>query len=149
MSTTRRIVALTAAAAIALAACSGGGADTDTLLGKVEAAGKIVMSTDPQYPPQSSLKEDGTYEGFDIDVGTEIAKRLDVDIEFQTPSWDTITAGSWSGRWDFSVGSMTITAPRELVLDFSKPYYYTPAQMAASNCSRSPAGAASKIVWPA
>lgn len=135
MPSTRRIVALLAAAAIGLAACQGGGADTDTLLGKVEAAGKIVMSTDPQYPPQSSLKDDGTYEGFDIDVGTEIAKRLGVDIEFATPSWDTITAGSWSGRWDFSVGSMTITAPRELVLDFSKPYYYTPAQMAASTAS--------------
>lgn len=135
MPSTRRIVALLAAAAIGLAACQGGGADTDTLLGKVEAAGKIVMSTDPQYPPQSSLKEDGTYEGFDIDVGTEIAKRLDVDIEFATPSWDTITAGSWSGRWDFSVGSMTITTPREEVLAFSKPYYYTPAQMAASTAS--------------
>lgn len=134
MSTTRRIVVLAAAAAIALAACGGGGS-TDTLLGKVEAAKKIVMSTDPQYPPQSVVKEDGTYEGFDIDVGTEIAKRLGVAIEFVTPNWDTITAGSWGGRWDFSVGSMTITTPREKVLAFSKPYYYTPAQMAASTAS--------------
>lgn len=134
MSTTRRIVVLAAAAAIALAACSSSGG-TDTLLGKVEAAKKIVMSTDPQYPPQSSLKDDGTYEGFDIDVGTEIAKRLGVAIEFTTPTWDTITAGSWGGRWDMSVGSMTITTPREKVLAFSKPYYYTPAQMAASTAS--------------
>ncbi len=134
MPSTRRIVALLAAAAIALAACQGGG-DTNTLLGKVEAAGKIVMSTDPQYPPQSELAADGTYQGFDIDVGTEIAKRLGVDIEFTTPDWNLITAGSWGGRWDFSVGSMTITAPREKVLAFSKPYYYTPAQMAASTAS--------------
>jgi polar amino acid transport system substrate-binding protein len=100
------------------------------LLDKVLDAGKIVMSTDPQYPPQSELTAEGNYEGFDIDVGTEIAKRLGVDIEFQTPSWDVITAGSWGGRWDFSVGSMTITTPRQEVLDFSEPYYYTPAQMA-------------------
>ena len=85
MSTTRRIVVLAAAAALALAAC-GGGSDTDTLLGKVEAAGKIVMSTDPKYPPQSLLKADGTYEGFDIDVATEIAKRLGVEVEFATPA---------------------------------------------------------------
>lgn len=109
--------------------------DPNSLLGKVLAAGKIVMSTDPQYPPQSSLKADGTYEGFDIDVGTEIAKRLGVAIEFTTPSWDIITAGSWGGRWDFSVGSMTVTTPREKVLAFSTPYYYTPAQMAASTAS--------------
>ena len=105
------------------------------LLDKVLKAGKIVMSTDPQYPPQSSLKSDGTFEGFDIEVGTEIAKRLGVPIAFETPDWNLITAGSWQGRWDFSVGSMTITTPREKVLAFSKPYYYTPAQMAASTAS--------------
>ena len=101
------------------------------LLDKVMTAGKIIMSTDPQYPPQSELTAEGNYEGFDIDVGTEIAKRLGVEIAFETPSWDVITAGSWAGRWDFSVGSMTITTPRQEVLDFSDPYYYTPAQMAA------------------
>jgi polar amino acid transport system substrate-binding protein len=142
-------LSLLGAAAMLVAACSSGGATTapsaaapsgDTpiaggLLDKVMKAGKIVMSTDPQYPPQSSLKSDGTYEGFDIAVGTEIAKRLGVPIEFQTPDWNLITAGSWQGRWDFSVGSMTITTPREKVLAFTKPYYYTPAQMAASTAS--------------
>ena len=100
------------------------------LLDKVLKAGQIMMSTDPQYPPQSELAADGSYQGFDIDVGTEIAKRLGVEIAFETPSWDVITAGSWGGRWDFSVGSMTITTPRQEVLDFTDPYYYTPAQMA-------------------
>ena len=101
------------------------------LLDKVLQAGTIKMSTDPQYPPQSELTAEGEYQGFDIDVGTEIAKRLGVEIAFETPSWDVITAGSWGGRWDFSVGSMTITSPRQEILDFSDPYYYTPAQMAA------------------
>jgi polar amino acid transport system substrate-binding protein len=105
------------------------------LLDKVLKAGKIVMSTDPQYPPQSSLKTDGTYEGFDIDVGTEIAKRLGVEIAFETPDWDALTAGAWGGRWDFSVGSMTITSKRQEVLDFTDPYYFTPAQMATSTAS--------------
>ena len=40
-------------------------------------------------------------------------------------------AGSWADRWDISVGSVTVTAEREEVLDFTQPYYYTPAQMAA------------------
>ncbi len=102
----------------------------DGLLDKVLQAGTIKMSTDPQYPPQSELTADGEYQGFDIDVGTEIAKRLGVEIAFETPSWDVLTAGSWGGRWDFSVGSMTITKPRLEVLDFTDPYYYTPAQMA-------------------
>lgn len=100
------------------------------LLDKVLTAGAITMSTDPEYPPQSSLKADGTYEGFDIDIGTEIATRLGVEIQYETPGWDAITAGNWNGRWDFSVGSMTITTDREKVIAFTEPYYYTPAQMA-------------------
>ncbi len=105
------------------------------LLDVVTKAGKIRVSTDPQYPPQSELTPDGTFQGFDIDVATEIARRMGLEIQFETPSWDTITAGGWSGRWDMSVGSMTITSPRQKVLDFSPPYYYTPAQMAASTAS--------------
>jgi polar amino acid transport system substrate-binding protein len=100
------------------------------LLEQVLNEGTITMSTDPEYPPQSSLAADGTYEGFDIDVGTEIAERLGVEIEFETPTWDALTAGNWNGRWDFSVGSMTITTDREKVIAFTEPYYYTPAQMA-------------------
>lgn len=131
MSRTLRLVgALALAVPIALAGCTGGGGNPQDLLAIVKSKGKIVMSTDPQYPPQSELTADGTYQGFDIDVGTEIAKRLGVQIEFVTPSWDTITAGNWGGRWDFSVGSMTITSARQKVLTFSTPYYYTPAQMA-------------------
>jgi polar amino acid transport system substrate-binding protein len=99
------------------------------LLDKIMKAGKIVVSTDPKYPPQSAQKPDGTYEGFDIDTANEIAKRLGVSIEYTTPDWTAITAGGWGGRWDMSVGSMTITPARAKVLDFSPPYYFTPAQM--------------------
>jgi polar amino acid transport system substrate-binding protein len=105
------------------------------LLEKVLKAGKLVVSTDPNYEPQSFQNPDGTFEGFDIDVANEIGKRLGVKVEFVTPDWDVITAGGWSGRFDVSVGSMTITAERQSVLDFSPPYYYTPAQMAASEAS--------------
>jgi polar amino acid transport system substrate-binding protein len=74
------------------------------------------------------LNEDtGEYEGFDIDVATAIAEAIGVDIAWEAPAWETITAGSWQGRWDLSVGSMTVTPEREEVLHFSTPYYYTPA----------------------
>jgi polar amino acid transport system substrate-binding protein len=116
--------------ASSLAAC--GSSAPTTLLGRVESAKKLVVSTDPKYPPQSELKADGTYEGFDIDVANEIGKRLGVPVEFTTPDWTAITAGGWGGRWDISVGSMSITLERAKVLDFSTPYYYTPAQFAAS-----------------
>jgi polar amino acid transport system substrate-binding protein len=105
------------------------------LLEKVLTAGKLVVATDANYEPQSFQNSDGTWTGFDIDVATEIAKRLGVEVEFSAQQWENVTAPAWSGRWDVSVGSMTITADRQKVRDFSPPYYFTPAQMTASTQS--------------
>ncbi|MEZ4591927.1 MAG: transporter substrate-binding domain-containing protein [Chloroflexota bacterium] len=117
-----------------LIAC--GGSSADDLLGDIEERGTIRVSTDANYAPQSYLDEDGNFVGFDIDVATEIAERLGVEVEFVTPDWDVITAGNWGGQWDMSVGSMTVTTDRQQVLDFAEPaYYYTPAQFAASEAS--------------
>jgi polar amino acid transport system substrate-binding protein len=107
----------------------------DDLLDTIMERGEIIVSTDPNYAPQSFLEPDGTFVGFDIDVATAIAERLGVDIRFETPEWDAITAGSWSERWDISVGSMTITEDRKEILSFTQPYYYTPAQVAVSERS--------------
>jgi len=93
-------------------------------------AGKLVVSTDPNYAPQSFLNDAGELDGFDINVAQEVAKRLGVELEFKTPDWDLITAGNWAGRWDVSIGSMTITEDRQEVLWFTDPYYYTPASFA-------------------
>jgi polar amino acid transport system substrate-binding protein len=109
--------------------------DPDDLLNIVRDRGVLLVSTDPEYPPQSALTPDDEFEGFDIDVANEIGERLGVDIQFETPSWDAITAGSWAGRWDISIGSMTITDERKVRLSFTQPYYYTPAQLAASTRS--------------
>lgn len=116
-----------AAPAVEEAAATEGG----DLLAQVMANGMIRVSTDPNYAPQSLLKPDGTFEGFDIAVATEIAKRLGVEVEFVTPEWDIITAGNWGDQWEMSVGSMTITKQRQEILNFSSPYYFSPAQFAA------------------
>lgn len=101
------------------------------LLARICKDGVIRVSTDPAYPPQSFLNEEtGEFEGFDIDVATEIAKRLGVDVAWETPEWTAITSGGWSDRWDMSVGSMTVTKERAEVLYFTPAYYYTPASVA-------------------
>ncbi len=116
-----------------VSACGGSDESANDLLASIEDKGTITVSTDPAYPPQSELNEDtGEYEGFDIDVATEIAKRLGVEVAWEAPAWDTIVAGNWNGRWDISVGSMTITPERAEVLYFTPPYYYTPASIAVN-----------------
>lgn len=130
------------AAFVLLAACqpsggaSPGGGDATGHLARVLDAGKLVVSTDPAYPPQSFLNEEtGEYEGFDIDVATEIAERLGVTVEFTDPTFDAVVAGNWSGRWDLSVGSVTVTEERKTVLNFTQPYYFTPAQLSVNSDS--------------
>lgn len=131
------VAALFLSLALIAAACSkstdsGGGTSSpaggNDLLAKIMKDGVIRVSTDPAYPPQSELNpKTGKYEGFDIDVAEEIAKRLGVKVEWQTPSWDVLTAGNWNDRWDMSVGSMTPFPERAQVMYFTTPYYYVPA----------------------
>jgi polar amino acid transport system substrate-binding protein len=98
------------------------------VLEDIKTKGEIVISTDANYAPQSFLNDKGELDGFDIDVSKEVAKRMGVKVKFVTPDWDLIVAGKWGARWDLSIGSMTITTARAKVVDFSSPYYYTPAQ---------------------
>lgn len=121
-------------------ASTGGGPDKLT---EIQNRGTLVVSTDPAYPPQSQLVEgvqrladtkcasdqrtSNELQGFDIEVTKEVAKRLGVEVCFVTPDWTLITAGNWAGRWDLSIGSMTITPERMENLYFTQPYYTTPA----------------------
>ena len=130
MSRHLRIVALAAVGAIVLGGCNLVGSGQD-LLDTIKQRGVMKVSTDPAYPPQSEQLPDGTFQGFDIDVANEIGRRLGVTVQFETPNFDLVQAGSWAGRWDVSVGSITVTESRKENLAFTQPYYYPPAQLAA------------------
>lgn len=148
MKHTKMMLLLVVVSAIVLSACGAPSASADTLLGQIQERGTLLVSTDPNYEPQSFLDANGQRAadtkcgadqltagemvGFDVDVAVEIANRLGVEACFVTPDWDVITAGNWGDRWDISVGSMTVTTARQQILDFVTPYYYTPAQFAAS-----------------
>lgn len=133
-------------ASLMLAACGGAGTQADNLLDAIKERGYILVSTDPNYEPASFLNTGGSrpsdtkcpsdalttaeMQGFDVDVAKALGDGLGVETCFATPSWDAITAGNWANKWDVSVGSMTITPEREQVVDFSVPYYGTPAVIA-------------------
>jgi polar amino acid transport system substrate-binding protein len=142
------VLAVVLAAAFLLTACGGGGAKPGDMLSTIKSRGYILVSTDPNYEPQSFLNTEGKrpdntkcpsdaltsaeMQGFDVDVAKAIGDNLGVETCFATPDWDVITAGGWADKWDVSVGSMTITTDRQKILDFSVPYYYTPAVIAVA-----------------
>jgi polar amino acid transport system substrate-binding protein len=117
----------------------------DDLLAAVLERGTLISFTDPAYPPQSVLKENpqrtegtkcaedqqtaGELEGFDIDVAVAIAEQLGVEACFVTPAWDSMIGGNWADRFDYAVGSVTITPERMELFHFSQPYYTTPAAL--------------------
>ena len=134
-------------ASLVLAACGAGSTPAPTdLLDAIKQRGYILVSTDPNYEPQSFLNTEGDrpsdtkcpadalttaeMQGFDVDVARAIGDGLGVETCFATPSWDAITAGNWADKWDVSVGSMTVLKGRQEILDFSVPYYYSPAVVA-------------------
>lgn len=127
----------------ALPATEESAGESGDLLSDIMARGVLRISTDPAYPPQSELVEGvappadtrctgeerpaNQFTGFDIAVAVELANRLGVEPCFVTPDWTLIVGGNWAGRWDISVGSVTITPERMQVLYFAQPYYTTPA----------------------
>ena len=127
----RRVCPASPEASASAAAFDPSTVDPKSLLGVILSSGKIRISTDPNYKPFSFLNTaTNTYEGFDTSTAEETVKRLsaklgkEITIDWQTPGWDMITAGSWGGRWDISIGSMSVTVGRAKVVDFADPYYF-------------------------
>jgi polar amino acid transport system substrate-binding protein len=128
-----------------------GSAGMNELLEKIIQRGYVLVSTDQNYEPQSFLNSQGVrpadskcpgdaltaaeMQGFDVDVANAIGESLGVETCYATPDWEAITAGNWGDGWDVSVGSMSITIKRQRVLDFSVPYYFTPAVVAVADDS--------------
>jgi polar amino acid transport system substrate-binding protein len=92
--------------------------------------GTVLVSTDANYAPQSSVDQaTGDLVGFDIDVAKGMADVLGLTVDFKTVQWETVIPGLQTGKWDVSIGSMTITPERLKVVDFTVPYYYTSGQV--------------------
>ena len=133
---TFRLIGLGLALTVSGALAPAGDAAAGEVLDRVMKTKTLTMSSDPAYPPQSFLNDKNEFEGFDIDVGREIATRLGAELKIVTPAWEVITAGNWGSRWDISVGSMTPTSQRARVLDFPAIYYFTPASFAVHKDSK-------------
>ena len=116
----------TGLAAGLMALALGQAADAGATLDRVMDKGELVVATNASWPPQSYLDDSNKLVGFDIDVATEIAKRLGTGIRFETPDWATMTGGRWAGRYDLGVGSVTPTKARAQAIDFAGIYYYSP-----------------------
>ncbi|AFK70210.1 amino acid ABC transporter periplasmic amino acid-binding protein [Pseudomonas putida ND6] len=96
-------------------------------LERVESRKEMVNVLMESYPPFSFLNDHNQLDGYDVDVAKAVADKLGVKLRLETPSWDVIAAGRWSGRYDICICSMTPSKARAEVFDFPVEYYASPA----------------------
>lgn len=119
----------------------------DALAGQVDAKiaedGKLVVGTDPSYEP-AEFKQGGKIVGFDIDLGTAVAKKLGLTAEFQESKFDAILP-ALGARYEVGMSSFTDNAEREKVLDFVT-YYSAGTQWASKDAAFDPENPCGKKV---
>lgn len=93
------------------------------LCSSAAAAEKIVVATNPTWPPLEFLDDDKNIIGYDIDMIQAIGKEAGLDVEIRMTAWDGIFAGVAAGNYDVIASGVTITPERQRAFEFSKPYY--------------------------
>ncbi|MBO5641924.1 MAG: transporter substrate-binding domain-containing protein [Prevotella sp.] len=93
-------------------------------IAKIKNRGTILIGTTGDYRPLSFCEPDGTYWGFGIEMGMEIAARLGVNVEFVKTSWPTLTADVLAEpqMFDIAIGGITITEARRETMLMSEGY---------------------------
>lgn len=91
--------------------------------------GQLTVGTDTDVLPFEGMQS-GRIIGFDIDLATEIAKRLGLEFKVVPTRWSDLLTELEAGKFDAVMAAMTITYDREKTVDFSSPYFETDQSIA-------------------
>ena len=80
---------------------------------------RVGMAT---FVPWAMRDKKGDLIGFEIDVAKKLAVDMEVEVEFVPTAWDGIIPALLAGKFDVIVGGMSITAARNLTVNFTHPY---------------------------
>lgn len=90
-------------------------------LDEVMKAGKIRVCSPGDYKPFSYMKQDGTFEGIDIDLAQSAAKALGVEVVMVKSSWPTLM-NDFLEKCDIAVGGISVSTERAKKAGFSMAY---------------------------
>lgn len=96
----------------------------------------IRFLTTDDFPPFHFSLPDGTLAGFDIDLARAICRDLQLACTIQARRFDTLVAQIKSGRDDALIAAIANTAATRADLDFTAPYYKTPARFVVPRGSK-------------
>lgn len=87
------------------------------------AAQSLTVGAYPANPPWEFKDASGAFQGFEVDVVKDVARRLGDTVTFQDSGFQALFAGTSSGRIDMAISSITITNDRLKNQGFTQPYY--------------------------
>lgn len=82
---------------------------------------KLTMATNAAFPPYE-YKDGDNFVGIDVEIATEIAKKLGMELEIADVEFGSIIGGVQSGKYDFGMAGMTVTDERKESVNFSNTY---------------------------
>lgn len=111
------------AAAIAVMGLSLAGAATaQSALNEILNSGVLKVGTTGDWNPMTVRDPaSNSYKGFDIDIMTELAADLGVEVEFVPTDWKTLVNGVVAGQYHIT-GSASISPARMKAAGFSESY---------------------------
>ena len=95
------------------------------VLDRIESDKVLKVGFEGTFPPFNFLDDKDDFQGFDVDISNELAKRLDIEADFIATSWDGLIAGLKADKFDIIIGQMTVTDERKKSVDFTDPYVIT------------------------
>ncbi|HBE84979.1 MAG TPA: ABC transporter substrate-binding protein [Lachnoclostridium sp.] len=122
----KNVIAMVGVACVAalLTACAGSGTKTETettAAGQKEAAGKLVMVTNAEFPPYEYYDKNEIV-GIDADIARAIADKLGMELDIQDMAFDSLIPAVQSGKADFTAAGMTVNEDRKKNVDFTDTY---------------------------
>jgi len=88
----------------------------------------IRFLTETDYPPFNYAGPDGNPAGFNVDLARAICEEIKVQCTIQQRRFDTLIAALNANQGDAVLASIAITPEMRGRVDFSDPYYRTPAR---------------------
>lgn len=84
--------------------------------------GKLHMSTEATFPPYEMVKDDGSFEGIDVEVAQAIAEKLGLELVVDDMDFDGALLAAQNGQSDIAMAGITVNEERLAVMDFSDSY---------------------------
>jgi polar amino acid transport system substrate-binding protein len=91
----------------------------------------IRFLTETDFPPFNFAGPDGNPQGFNVDLARMVCEELKVGCTVQMRRFETLLPSLNENRGDAVIASLAVTPDTRARVDFSDPYYRTPARFAA------------------